>query len=322
MTATLRKHWFFVGIAVMIALAYAAPAIGVFVREYSILKVGIFFAFLVSGLTLDTSSIVRQLRDIRVLVAAIVSSLVFIPVLGYVLARTVFPDSPDLVVGVCIIAVAPVTVASGTVMTAIARGNVPLSLFICVACNFVAVFTIPFSLNLLLQGNYEIKLSAVETITRLVITVLVPTILGQLLRTKLKETIKPYRKFFSIFQQSIVLLIIFNAVSSSADKLLDAGILIVYAFAFMIVLHGIVLAMNLTISRAIRLDAPSTSAFTIHASQKTLTVSYLVWSSSFAALYPMALLPSIAYHLTQMIIDTFVAHAFQRRADALEAKTA
>lgn len=313
MLNALKKHWFFFGIAVAILLAFAVPALGRFVHEYSVLKIGVFFAFLISGLTLDTSSIVQQLRDVKVLVAAIVSSLVFIPVIAFGLGQVVFSASPDLVVGICIIMAAPVTVAAGTVMTSIARGNVPLSLFICVATNFVAVLTIPFTLDLLLQTAYNVELPIPETITRLVITVLIPTTIGQLIRAKFKETLLRHKKFFSLFQQSVVLLIIFNAVSGSSQKIIDAGIVIVYVIGFMIVLHLLFLAMNYVISRGIGLDRPSTAAFTIHTSQKTLTVSYLVWASHFATLFPMALIPGIAYHLTQNIIDTFVAQAFQRR---------
>ena len=61
----------------------------------------------------------------------------------------------------------------------------------------------------------------------------------------------------------------------------------------------------------IRLDRASTSAFTIHTSQKTLTVSYIVWSGYFAARYPMALIPAIAYHITQSVVDTLIAHRFR-----------
>ena len=62
---------------------------------------------------------------------------------AYTLGQTVFSDWADFAIGTLIIGVAPVTVASGTVMTAIALGNVPLSLFICVLGNFFSILTIP-----------------------------------------------------------------------------------------------------------------------------------------------------------------------------------
>jgi sodium/bile acid cotransporter 7 len=43
-----------------------------------------------------------------------------------------------------------------------------------------------------------------------------------------------------------------------------------------------------------------------------LAVSYLVWSGYFAHHYPLALIPGIVYHLTQMIMDTFVAQKFRK----------
>lgn len=83
-----------------------------------------------------------------------ISSLGFIPLLSRLLARFVFPL--EYVIGVCIIATAPVTVVSGTVMTALGKGNIPLSLFICVLGNFMGVFTIPFSLKLLTETGGDV----------------------------------------------------------------------------------------------------------------------------------------------------------------------
>ncbi len=149
----------------------------------------------------------------------------------------------------------------------------------------------------------------------LALTVLVPTILGQLVRPLVKGKLAPRRKAFSIFQQCVVLLIIFNAVASSTDRILQAGTAVILVLVFMIFLHSLVLAMNYALSRLIGLDRPSTTAFTIHASQKTLTVSYLVWAGYFATQYPMALIPGIGYHLTQTIMDSIVAERFRVAAE-------
>ncbi len=313
----LKKQWFFVGIAVMVLVAFTLPAVGLFMREFKVLNIGIFLAFFITGLTLETSSLVEQLKNGKVLVAALASALFIIPGIAYALGLLVFRSSPDFSIGALIIGAAPVTVASGTVMTAIALGNVPLSLFICVLCNFASILTIPFVLNLFLQfGDTVIELPVLQMLTGLTIKVLIPTLIGQLLRPKLKTMIAPYGKVFSIFNQCIVLMIILNAVSSSTGQLLKVGPVLALLFLFMIGLHSLILGLNFGISRLIKLDRPSTAAFTIHTSQKTLTISYLVWAGYFAADYPMALIPPIAYHLTQMIMDTLVAHRFRRQAEA------
>jgi solute carrier family 10 (sodium/bile acid cotransporter), member 7 len=309
-----RQQWFFVGIALMVALAVLFPDLGPVIKQYKILNVGIFIAFLITGLSLDTRSVIEQLRNLRVLFASLISSLILIPVITFYLANLIFSGSPDLVIGSVIIAVAPVTVASGTVMTAVALGNVSLSLFICVLSNFVALLTIPFLLKILLQFGQIIDLPVFSILGSLILTVLIPTVLGQLLRPKLKNAIIPYKKAFSVFSQCIVLLIIFNAVSASVSEILGAGLVIVAVFAFMIVLRILILTMNYSISRFIGLDQASISAFTIHTSQKTLTVSYLVWAGYFSADFPMAMIPPIAFHLTQMFMDTILAHYFRKKA--------
>lgn len=310
------KNWFFVGIAVMVLTAFYFPGVGIFIKTYKVLNIVIFLGFLLTGLTLDTSSILEQLKDARVLLAAVVSSLILFPAIAYFLARLFFKATPDFAMGALIIGVAPATIASGTVMTAMALGNVPLSLFICVLTNFAALLTIPFILtNLLHFTGTSIDLPVAGMLFSLVLKVLVPTLIGQLLRPRMAAMIFPYKKQISIFNQSIILMIILNAVSSAADRLLESDITIVWLFVFMFGLHTLILAMNFGLSRIIRLDLPSTAAFTIHTSQKTLTISYLVWAEHFYHSYPMALIPPIVYHLTQSIVDTWVAHRFRRAAE-------
>ena len=316
----LKRNWFFIGIAVMIFVAFRFPAVGAFIREYRILKWGIFLAFLTTGLTLETASIFNQLKNVKVLAAAIVSSLFLFPMLAFLSAKVFFSASPDFIIGTCIIAVAPVTIAAGTVLTALARGNVPLSLFICVLCNFLSILTIPFSLKLMLHFGQTIELPILKMLINLAVTVLLPTVIGQVLRPLLKEAIKPYKRALSVFSQCVVLLIILNGMSSSSSRILQVGSAIVFVFLFMIFLHIFIMLMNYAISRLIRLDLPSRAAFTIHTSQKTLTISYLVWAGYFAASFPMALIPPIAYHLTQIIMDVFVAQRFRKAADRISGR--
>jgi len=309
----LKKNWFFVGIAVVVALALFFPGLGLFVKEHDILKIGIFLMFLITGLTLDTRTVLGQIKNVRVLTASLLSSLLLIPLVTAVLAGWAFPGNPDFVVGAIIIAVAPVTVAAGTVMTTMALGNVPLSLFICVLCNFASLLSIPLMLKLLLGAEQDTELPVGQIMGTLAVTVIIPILTGQILRPWLKEAIIPYKKTFSVFSQCIILLIIFNAVSSSAGVIGGVGAGLVGLFAFMIFLHSLILVMNLGISKLIRLDLPSMAAFTIHTSQKTLTISYVVWAGYFAHAFPMAMIPGIAYHLTQMVMGTIVADWFKKR---------
>ena len=131
-----QKQWFLIGIAAASVLAYFFPEWGDTLRRYGFFSIGIFLAFFITGLCLETRSIFRQVQEFRALVAAASSSLILYPLLAWLMALPVLPY--EFVIGVCIIGVGPVTVSSGTIMTAIARRNVPLSLCICILTSFLS----------------------------------------------------------------------------------------------------------------------------------------------------------------------------------------
>ena len=308
----LVRYWFFVGIALVVPAAAAMPEAGVWLRRWHILKFGIFAVFLVTGLTIDLVQIEGARKNLTAIAASLLSSLTLFPGLVAVLGTVFFGGMSDFKVGALILSVAPVTIASGAVMTGIAGGNIPLSLFICIAGNIAAIFTVPFSLELMSQGQSTIVLPVVRMITNLFMIIIVPIAVGQLLRLRLKHSLAPFHTGFSVFSQCIVLMIIFNAVTGSAARLGSVGPQLGSLLLFVCLLHGVVLAMNFGISHLIRLDRAATAAFTIQTSQKTLTVSYLVWAGYFADAYPMAVMPAIGYHLTQMVADTLLAHRLRR----------
>ena len=306
----LKKQWFLIGIAAAAILGYTHPEWGEPLRNYDVISVGVFLAFFSTGLCLETRSILRQITHVKAPVAAVLSSLVLYPVLAWLMALPLLPY--EFVVGICIIGTGPVTVSSGTILTAIARGNVPLSILICISTSFLAIFTIPFLLNILLSVGTDIELPIIEMFTGLVLKVLLPIVMGQLLRPLMRNVIKRYDQQMSVFQSCLIILIIFNVVSNSADNISQAGTSLFGVALFVICLHFFMLFTNYFISTLLRLDRASAVAFTIHTSQKTLTVTYIVWAGYFAADYPMAFIPAILCQLTQMSVGTFVAEYLKR----------
>jgi sodium/bile acid cotransporter 7 len=311
MISFLKAHWFFVAIGVVLAAAAGLQGHTRWVQDFHVLTVGIFLAFLVTGLTLDISKLSFQSLQLKAAVAAMISSLGVIPLLAWASSGFFLPA--EFVIGVCIIATAPVSVVSGTVMTALGKGNIPLSVVICVLGNILGIFSMPFSLKWMVEGAGSIHLPVLEMLSNLVTTVLVPIVLGAFFQSRLNAYLTRFNKAFSVFQQSIVLLIIFSAFAGAGATIASAGSMLPVLAVFTLALHALILAINYGISRLIRLDWPSTVAFTLHTSQKTLTVSYVVWAGFFAAHFPLAMIPGIMYHLTQMVMDTVVAEQMKKR---------
>lgn len=302
------RYWFFLCIAVVVPAGILIPSASGYLKQWHVLKLGIFSVFLITGLTIDFRHIRDARQNLTAIAAALFSSLVLFPLLIVLTCRLTMAGLTDLSVGFMILAVSPVTIASGAVMTSIAGGNIPLSLFICVAGNMASIFTVPLSLEWMLQSQKPIELPAAEMIISLFLLIIVPVAIGQFFHTRLKTVVNRWKTGCSVFSQLVVLLIIFNAVTSSAARVGNVDAALGWFLLPAVVLHGVIVLANLCLSRLLRLDRPSAAAFTIQTSQKTLTVSYLVWSGYFAESFPMAVIPAIGYHLTQMIADTLIAH--------------
>ena len=305
--ANFKKNWFFVGVGFAICIAFQAPFVGRFIKENYILNIAIFLVFVISGLELNIKNFIEEINKIKNVPIVLFLSFVMFPVVAYYLAYYAFYMAPELLVGASILATAPVTVASGTVLTRLAKGNVSLSLFICILTNIVAIFTIPFSLNLMLQSGIRVELPILDILGELFIFVLIPILLGQILKYPFPNIAKKYKKAFSIFTQCIVLLMILTTISSSTDRISAFGVKIIYIALFILILHMLIVVLNYFIAFFVGYDEASRKALVLHSSQRSIAVSFVVWDKFFSAVYPMALILPITYYITQNIVGTFIA---------------
>ena len=82
----------------------------------------------------------------------------------------------------------------------------------------------------------------------------------------------------------------------------------------MLLFHILILVMNYRISKLLKFDKPTTTAFTLHVSQKILGFAFIVWSGFFITQFPMALIPAICYHLIQLIGDSALAQHWAEKS--------
>ncbi|MBW1866493.1 MAG: bile acid:sodium symporter, partial [Deltaproteobacteria bacterium] len=74
----MSEYWFFIGIAIVSVIAFNFPVIGIKIKQWHLLKAGIFIAFLITGMQMKTSTIIDEIRNFKALSSAILSSLVLI----------------------------------------------------------------------------------------------------------------------------------------------------------------------------------------------------------------------------------------------------
>jgi len=72
MHALFKKYWLFPAILLVVLIASNVGDKGSWVREYHVITIGIFLAFFVTGLSLDTSYLILRELPAKAAMAAIV----------------------------------------------------------------------------------------------------------------------------------------------------------------------------------------------------------------------------------------------------------
>jgi BASS family bile acid:Na+ symporter len=116
----------------------------------------------------------------------LVNQLIFLPLIGFALI-SVFSVRPENAIGLIILAACPGGPTSNLI-THLAKGDTALSVSLTAISSFVTLLTIPFVINLglrsVLGSTTEIQLNVIQTIVQVLVVVVIPVILGMLIKAR------------------------------------------------------------------------------------------------------------------------------------------
>ena len=148
------------------------------------LPLALAFIMFALGLGLTGTDFLRVAKQPKDFFVGAISQVILLPIIAFVLVK-LWPISPELAVGVMIIAAAPGGVTSN-ILTSFAKGDVALSISLTAIISLLSVITIPFivvlSLSLLGVENISKDISLVSMALNMFLIVTVPVILGILFR--------------------------------------------------------------------------------------------------------------------------------------------
>jgi len=279
---------------------------------------GVSLIFFFYGLRLSPAKLREGLGNWRLhLVVQLATFLVF-PLLvlaGYGLFAR---DSTRLLwLGTFYLAALPSTVSSSVVMVSIAGGNLPGAIFNASISSLVGVFVTPLWMGVFLKaqaGTYDLW----AVIGKLALQVVAPVVLGILLHGKLGAFAERNRKPLRLFDQAVILLIVYTSFCESFDRKLFAG----YRTADLVLLGAAMLGLffavyglvhvagrGLGFNRADRITA-------LFCGSKKSLVQGTVMSR---VLFPdpnvvgIVLLPIMLYHALQLLAASIIAQSMARR---------
>ena len=237
-------------------------------------------------------------------------SLLLGPFIG-VLVSKVLTLSLPLTIGLIIISTAPPTISSGVVITEVSKGNTVLALFLTIALNIIAIFTVPFVLAISLQAAGDIDIDQTALLLKMLYLVLLPFVIGKTIRNaSAKRKVSP---LWSYINSSCVVLIVYSSASSSHEtfsRLTATDYSLIFTAVALV--HILLLVINFLTGKRLKLSAADSKAMLFVTSQKTLAVALAVLANiNFET--GSAIIVCLAFHFFQLFVDSVLASFLQKK---------
>jgi len=309
MLRALKHRWFLTALAVLLGLGIAWHERLRGPTSQIPLDLVVGSVLLAMALSLESSAMAGALRRPVGILLAVGVNLIVLPPLAWLAGRGLPQDLAD---GLAVAASVPCTLGSAAVMTRRAGGNDSIALVVTMVTNLACFAVTPAWVQLLTGRTGGPQQSFGELVAKLALLVLAPIVAGQSLRRlpAVGAWATRHRTPLGVYAQvGILTMVLVGAVECGAQLAgLENGVGpmaggIAAMMAIVAVLH--LVAWLLGYWAAIRVGLPPADqpAVAFAGSQKTLMVGLAI-AVDFGGL---AVLPMVAYHVIQLLIDTLLA---------------
>ena len=187
------------------------------------LPLALAFIMFALGLGLTGADFLRVFKQPKDFFIGAVSQIVLLPIIAFVLIN-IWPISPELAIGVMIIAAAPGGVTSN-ILTSFAKGDVALSISLTAIISLLSVITIPFivvtSLNLLNAENLFNDISLISMALNMFLIVTVPVIIGILFRRFASNVASKFETIAKKVSAALFVIVLLGAILAEKENVVS-----------------------------------------------------------------------------------------------------
>ncbi|MGQ1784338.1 MULTISPECIES: bile acid:sodium symporter family protein [unclassified Saccharicrinis] len=314
---------FIVGLLCMILLAYLYPGIGDEnspIQLTTATSVGISLIFFFYGLKLSPRNMAKGLSNFRLHILVQLTTFALFPLLMICLRPLVKTEEIHLLwLALFFMAALPSTVSSSVVMVSIAKGNIPGAIFNASISGLIGIIITPLWMGLFMH-TAESDFDLAGIVTSLILKILCPVILGLSLNKYLGNTARKYGRYLTLFDKSIILMIVYNSFGKSfvanvfddikLSHLITTVVIIICTFTL---IYGIVFVITLRLNFS--KEDQITALFC--GSKKSLIHGSVMANVLFKnmASQGIFIIPIMVYHSLQLIAISFIARRFGLRAE-------
>ncbi len=195
------------------------------------LPLALAFIMFALGLGLTSSDFLRVIKQPKDFFVGAISQIILLPVIAFILI-SIWPISPELAIGVMIIAAAPGGVTSN-ILTSFAKGDVALSVSLTAIISLLCVVTVPFiiitSLSLLGIDSITQNISLTSMAISMFLIVTVPVIIGMVFRKFASNAALKFESVAKKISMVLFVIVLLGAILAEKDNIVsyfaDAGLI-------------------------------------------------------------------------------------------------
>ncbi len=275
-------------------------------------SVGISLIFFFYGLTLNNEALKSGLSNWKLHLTIQSSTFLLFPLL--ILIFYPFAKDTDYELmwfSFLFLAALPSTVSSSVVMVSMAKGNLPGAIFNASISGILGIIFTPFWIFLFIQQtefDYDLSQIYIQLLTEIVI----PLVFGLLLRRFLGVWARNNKRSLTLFDKSIILLIVYKSFVRSFEDQLFANMrwsdLIVMSI-LAVLLFVIIYALTGWIGKLLKFNHADQITNQFCSSKKSLVHGTVFSEALFggSSILGMMLLPLMIYHAFQIFIVSIIA---------------
>ena len=324
--------WFLCGMVLATLLAYFFPTFGATggaMHAEWVVNIGIFVVFFLHGVNLSGEQIRHGLKNTRLHLMVQGFTFGVFPLIWLISHWLVGSHVPALLMlGFLYLCALPSTISSSVALTGSAGGNVPAAILNASLSSVLGVVLTPLLVSLVVgRGAGGIDLGS--TLLDLCLMLLLPLVLGQVLRRWLAGFFGRYKRYTNVIDKLVILLLVYaafcNSMVSGIWQQQGNGLLLSAALGSAILL-AIILWMTTRTARALQFSNADEIAAVFCASKKSLAagvpMAALIFGNNPGL--GLILLPIMIYHPLQLIVCSILAerYASRRRAQVAQANEA
>lgn len=257
------------------------------------------------GMTLSLNDFAEVFKHPVKVLIGVVAQFVIMPSLAFLLA-TVLNLPKEVAAGVILVGCCPGGTASN-VMTYLAKGNTALSVAITSCTTLLAPFLTP-ALTLLLASKW-LPVSAGSLFMSIVKIVLIPIVLGIIVKLIFKTGVEKSIKVFPLVSVIAIVAIVAAVISSSTDQLVHSGLLI---FIVVILHNGLGLALGFFVAKVLKLDYADQKAISIEVGMQNSGLGAALAAAHFS---PLAAVPSAIFSVWHNLSGSLLANYWARKVN-------